>query len=171
VGIPQARLNAGSGWQRLDGWINLDVTDADIRAAVTALPFRDATITRIYASHLLEHLDYTQDLPRALAEFGRVLTPDGQLCVVGPDIERAVLTGQPPHLLRSIVSWPPEFGDTTGPGGHRWTATGPLTERALTDAGFTARSYSGRLGDLVTLGWPVAVTAAWQHGYLAVKET
>lgn len=170
MGRPEARLNAGSGWQEISGWINLDVCSGDVRGTVTALPLHDASIHRIYASHLLEHLRYRDELPRALAEFRRVLTPAGELCVVGPDIERAVLTGQPPHLLRSIVSWPPGFGDTTGPGGHRWTATGPLTEQALTDAGFTFACYSGRLDQLPPLGWPVTVTAGWQHGYLAVTQ-
>jgi hypothetical protein len=104
-----------------------------------------------------------------LAQFRRALADHGQLCVVGPDIERAVLTRQPLHLLTSIVRWPPEFGDTTGPGGHRWTATGPLTEAALTAAGFRFECYSGRLPALTSLGWPVTVTAGWQHGYLACK--
>jgi hypothetical protein len=54
--------------------------------------------------------------------------------------------------------------------GHAWTATGPLTEEALTSAGFVFECFSGRLGELPGLGWPVEVTADWQNGYVCEER-
>ena len=48
--------------------------------------FADGSVAEIYASHVLEHLGYQKDLPRALAEFRRVLVPDGLLRVSVPDL-------------------------------------------------------------------------------------
>jgi predicted SAM-dependent methyltransferase len=49
--------------------------------------FADQTFTALYASHVLEHLDYQSSLPRALAEWHRVLTPGGTLHVSVPDLD------------------------------------------------------------------------------------
>jgi predicted SAM-dependent methyltransferase len=49
--------------------------------------FADQTFTALYASHVLEHLDYQTSLPRALAEWHRVLTPGGTLHVSVPDLD------------------------------------------------------------------------------------
>lgn len=49
--------------------------------------FADQTFTTLYASHVLEHLDYQTSLPRALAEWHRVLTPGGTLHVSVPDLD------------------------------------------------------------------------------------
>ncbi len=40
----------------------------------------------VYASHVLEHLGYVHDLPRALAELARVVRPGGRICVSVPDL-------------------------------------------------------------------------------------
>jgi predicted SAM-dependent methyltransferase len=41
----------------------------------------------IYASHVLEHLGYQEKLPRALAEFHRVLKKGGRARISVPDFE------------------------------------------------------------------------------------
>ncbi len=47
--------------------------------------FGDRSVAEIYASHVLEHLSYTEELPRALKEFHRVLVPGARLRVAVPD--------------------------------------------------------------------------------------
>lgn len=168
-------MNAGSGRHYLDGWVNADVDDtcrADLHTDLADIPLGDGTVERVFAAHLLEHLEFRKQLPRVLGEFRRVLAPGGQLCVVGPDIERAVLLGETPAVLQAIVAWPETFNigrwaQKTPPAGHAWTATGPLVEDALEQAGFTWTAYSGRLGELASLGWPLDNLALWQNGYLA----
>lgn len=49
--------------------------------------FPDATFAEVYASHVLEHLDYQGELGRALAEWFRVLQPGGKLYVSVPDMD------------------------------------------------------------------------------------
>jgi predicted SAM-dependent methyltransferase len=41
--------------------------------------FESGSVAEIYASHVLEHLGYIEELPRTLREFRRVLAPRGTL--------------------------------------------------------------------------------------------
>ena len=169
-------LNAGCGDHHPPGWVNADISDAckpDVHADLAVLPFDDGTAGRIFAAHVLEHQGYHDRLPAVLGEFRRVLADDGELCIVGPDIERAVVLREGHTVLELIIAWPPAFGSwpvKTPPEGHAWTATGPLLERALTAAGFSFECYSWRLKDLPGLGWPLENFAEWQNGYVCRKE-
>lgn len=49
--------------------------------------FADESVDDIYASHVLEHLGYVEKLPRALAEFHRVLKKGGRARISVPDFE------------------------------------------------------------------------------------
>ena len=167
-------MNAGSGRHYLHGWVNADIDPgcgADICTDLTGIPLPDGSAEKVFASHLLEHLEYRKQLPAVLAEFRRVLAPGGHLCVVGPDIERAVLLGEPPTVLQAIVAWPDTFNigrwaQKTPPAGHAWTATGSLVEAVLENAGFVWTAYTGRLAELATAGWPLDNLALWQNGYV-----
>lgn len=170
-------LNAGCGDHHPPGWVNADISDAcgpDLHCDLTGLPLGDGTAGRIFASHVLEHNGYHDRLPLLLAEFRRVLADDGELCVVGPDIERAVVLRESPAILELIIARPPAFGlwpAKIPPRGHAWTATGPLVEDALTAAGFTFDCYSHRLSELPDLGWPLETAhAEWQNSYVCWKE-
>jgi predicted SAM-dependent methyltransferase len=48
--------------------------------------FASGSVSEIYTSHVLEHLGFRDELPRALAEWHRVLEPDGRLRVSVPDL-------------------------------------------------------------------------------------
>ncbi len=45
------------------------------------------SVDEAYASHVLEHLNYVEELPRALGEIFRVLKPGGCLRVSVPDLQ------------------------------------------------------------------------------------
>lgn len=49
--------------------------------------FENGTVDEIYASHVLEHLGYLDEMPQALKEFRRVLKPGGRLLLSVPDLE------------------------------------------------------------------------------------
>src|SRR5262245_24710460 len=95
-------LNAGSGPQsarRLHAafdqtlWdeIRLDIdprTNPDIVSSVLDMRSRVESrgVDAIWCSHILEHL-YAHEVPVALAEFQRVLKPDGFALITCPDLE------------------------------------------------------------------------------------
>jgi predicted SAM-dependent methyltransferase len=49
--------------------------------------FTDHTFSRIYASHVVEHLDYANELVMTLAEWRRTLTVGGKLFLSVPDMD------------------------------------------------------------------------------------
>ena len=85
------RLNLGAGDWRPDGWVTVDVEDADVRhdLAVTPWPFADGAADAILASHILEHVTRDQ-AARFLAECARVLAPGGVLAIAVPDMDRFI---------------------------------------------------------------------------------
>lgn len=84
------KLNLGCGEHHADGWVNVDGFEgsrADVITDIRTLPFTDGSASHIYAGHVLEHV-HPDALPDVLREIRRVLAPDGQLCIVGPDCDR-----------------------------------------------------------------------------------
>lgn len=72
-----------------DGWTLVNIQDGpgvDVVTSCTDLSaFPDGSVARIYASHILEHLSYQEELQQALSEFYRVLAVGGVLEVSVPD--------------------------------------------------------------------------------------
>jgi predicted SAM-dependent methyltransferase len=113
-------LTVGSGPHYMPGWCNLDLyaNDADIKADMFDMPFKDSIFTRVYVGHVAEHIDYNQ-LPALLKEIHRVAEDGAEVIFVGPDIDKAVLTSQPQWLLEAIVR---NEGPTPGTG-HMWSSS------------------------------------------------
>jgi SAM-dependent methyltransferase len=85
------RLNLACGDVVLDGWQNLDyesrapgVIHADLLQGV---PYPDASVDEILASHFLEHLKLRSEAIPFLRECERVLRPGGILSIITPDFE------------------------------------------------------------------------------------
>jgi len=84
------KLHIG-GQVRTPGWEVLDVNPgpcvdhvcnaSDLRA------FANESVEQIYASHVLEHFDYRDQLVPTLKEWHRVLVPGGCLFVSVPDLD------------------------------------------------------------------------------------
>ena len=86
-------LNVGTGGRGIDGWVNVDAIRSHRDLTFTCdirqrLPFHDGQFARIFAEHVVEHLDFKQDVPRVFAEFHRVLQPGGRVRIIVPDAER-----------------------------------------------------------------------------------
>lgn len=79
--------------------------------------FEAESVAEIYASHVLEHLSYIEELPRTLREFRRVLAPGGTLRASVPDLDTLCALFADPalsfeervHVMRMI------FGGQTNP--------------------------------------------------------
>ncbi|PTY01534.1 methyltransferase [Verrucomicrobia bacterium LW23] len=86
-------VNLGCGGRFHPAWENYDLTPAspDVRPLDLSgpLPFEDASVDVIYASHVVEHLDRSA-VPALLSDIRRVLRPEGILRLVVPDLEGIV---------------------------------------------------------------------------------
>jgi predicted SAM-dependent methyltransferase len=84
------KLNIGSR-AKADGWKNFDILPGPevdfVGDCVDLSQFADNSVETIYASHVLEHISYQQDLQAALKEWFRVLEPGGTLMISVPDLE------------------------------------------------------------------------------------
>jgi len=49
--------------------------------------FEDNTFEAIYASHIVEHLDYNKELVKTLTEWNRVIKPKGKIYISVPDMD------------------------------------------------------------------------------------
>jgi predicted SAM-dependent methyltransferase len=101
-GPEQVVLNVGCGYAprtrlhplfQSDGWreLRLDIDPAvkpDICCSMTEMtPVATGAVDAVWSSHNLEHL-HRHEVPRALAEFCRVLRPRGLLLMTLPDLQR-----------------------------------------------------------------------------------
>jgi len=84
------RLHIG-GTVKSDGWEVLNANPAqyvDHHCDARDLSrFPANTFAEIYASHVVEHLDYKDDLKNTLIEWNRVLAPGGRIFISVPDLD------------------------------------------------------------------------------------
>lgn len=149
-------LNVGSGGRGQPDWINLDASPhhADLYCTHDLrrpLPLADGAACRIMAEHVIEHLDFHDDIPKVFSEFYRVLQPGGTVRIVVPDAEahlRAYLSddpnrwgalGYPDGRLPADMGTPMELlNHVFHQGGEHCFGWDFVTmERALRRAGFT----------------------------------
>jgi len=84
------KLHIG-GWVEAPGWEVLDANPGPnvdhIRNARDLQCFADGTFSEVYASHVVEHFDYKNELVATLKEWQRVMIPGGILYVSVPDLD------------------------------------------------------------------------------------
>jgi predicted SAM-dependent methyltransferase len=84
------KLHIG-GQVRADGWEVLDANPGPhvdhVADARDLRRFEDDTFEHVYASHVVEHLDYKDELVTTLSGWRRVLVPGGTLSVSVPDLD------------------------------------------------------------------------------------
>lgn len=168
------KLNIGCGDYLADGWTNVDrmprtpdvIGERSFYAldVVVGLPWKDGSCERIYAGHVLEHLTYDDELPAALAELKRLLSDDGQMMVVGPDIDRARDGLFDEETIKGI--WPGAYIPDVPGAMHQWEPTARAHEAALLAAGLSATEI---LIKRVTADWPVVSRIGWQLAFLCWK--
>lgn len=84
------KLHIG-GTARCDGWEVLNANPAPyvdhVCNANDLSQFADNTFSEIYASHVVEHLDYNGELKDTLQQWHRVLAAGGKLFISVPDLD------------------------------------------------------------------------------------
>lgn len=76
---------AGAGWEVLD--VRAAPHVDHVGDARDLGRFAEASFDEIYASHVLEHFDYAEELPAVLEQWRRVLVPGGVLRLSVPDLD------------------------------------------------------------------------------------
>jgi SAM-dependent methyltransferase len=108
--------------------------DPDVLADACDLPFSDNSVDAIWASHVLEHLR-TSDIPRALAEWFRVMKPHARAIIRVPNFDYVAkywLTGPDRGWAEAMV-----FGLQTGDGEfHKAAFTAGTIKADVEAAGF-----------------------------------
>lgn len=97
------RIDLGCGSNKKPGFIGIDkymesgitdvITDLDVLGAT--LPYKDDSVSEIYASHFLEHIHNIFPL---MNECFRVLKPGGKFEIVVPLAESPMAFGDPTHV-------------------------------------------------------------------------
>lgn len=130
-------VNLGCGSCFSNDWENYDLVPAsdevkpiDLSAD---LPFPDARIDAIYASHVLEHLPRSK-VPAFLTDCHRVLRKDGILRLVVPDLENVAL-----NYIAYLDQ--AESRERSALAGHEWMTLELLDQMARQVSG----GYMGRL--------------------------
>jgi predicted SAM-dependent methyltransferase len=157
------KINIGPGPHPAAGWINVDVQEQwepDVLASCEDLPFKDGVASHVYCGHVLEHMDLDAQIYRCLAEIRRVLRPDGELMVVGPDLDRAKQGW--PDMIEAI--WPGMKHPGSVGAEHLWPSTVPTTMSVLGAAGYDAQEIPIAQ---VPKPWPVTAYVGWQLAILA----
>lgn len=160
----EIKINVGCGEFRNEDWINIDKTKVkggpkpDIVASADDLPFKDGTVHKIYAGHVLEHIEF-EKIPSVLAEFKRVLVEDGVLVIVGPDLTRAEYAF--PSMIDDI-----KYGADRWDGDkHLWDSRESVVYRLLVDNDWLTTPYPIASPDLNA--WPVTARVGWQFALAA----
>lgn len=86
------RLHLGCGDRFLEGYVNIDcrkTSATDLVCDIKKLPYPNNSVQDIETYHVIEHLS-RHDLPEALREWYRVLSPGGRLIIECPDFDAAV---------------------------------------------------------------------------------
>lgn len=132
-------------------WTLLDLVpggDVDVVAdAAKPLPFEPLTFDLVYASHILEHIAWTETV-RVLADWRRVLRHGGRIEIWVPDFEKIVkayFAGKPGDDFRrfnpdgDLMTWVNGklfFYGPDGGNGHRACFDEAHLERCLRAAGY-----------------------------------
>lgn len=110
---PALSLNVGSAGCGAPGWVNVDARASHQRLDLAfdirrRFPLRDGQCHRIFAEHLIEHLEFRHEVPRVLREFHRLLQPGGRVRIIVPDARRfleAYVSGDPTQW--KALGWDP----------------------------------------------------------------
>lgn len=102
------KLNLGSGNNRIDGFISVDLYDeeADVRADITELPYEANSVDEIVCYQVVEHVPYNKS-EQMFEEMCRVLKPSGTAIIETPDVDivcqKILEEGLQPKWIYSLV--------------------------------------------------------------------
>jgi len=78
------RLNVGSGYGELHGYINIDRKNGQ---EAYPLPYENESVDEVRASHIIEHFDQ-RTAPKVIADWVRVLKPGGKIKIATVNLDK-----------------------------------------------------------------------------------
>lgn len=150
-------INLGCGDRYAGGWLNVDHAGSPHKKDLTLditdeLPWAPGSVLHVYLGHVLEHLTMAQ-CRSLLKRLRPLVRPEGQILVVGPDVEVAQAMADAGTLEVTMDSL--RFGGNRWPGDeHRWECTAGKVARILRAAGWGSVEDVGI--NNVAGFWPVA---------------
>jgi predicted SAM-dependent methyltransferase len=96
-GHPVRKLQIGSGYNNLPGWLNTDISPQPGQAYLDAtepFPFPNGSFHYVASEHLFEHLTY-QEGRAMLREACRILAPGGKIRIATPNLLKLMELFQP----------------------------------------------------------------------------
>ena len=138
------KLNIGCGYNRLEGWLNLDSSQdsaADRIMPAHDLAFPPASVSEIKAQQLVEHLGFFRTR-FFLSECWRVLAPGGALTLETPHIEKTfgVFLAGDRRAKEAALGW--IYGSETPGMNHLYCFPGDLLAEIIAGAGFEVKHRS-----------------------------
>jgi len=133
------KLNLGCGVFYKPGYVNIDLSEKDVADEVqnvAELKFESNTVDVIEASHIIEHFDIIH-LPYVLAEWFRVLKPDGVLCIETPNLLKSIITLKPKNYESKKLTYQFLFGIDYEGNSHKMGFTSRFLKKYLLSTGFT----------------------------------
>jgi hypothetical protein len=147
----------------------------DVIAPSWALPYPDASVDRLYAGHLMEHLSFEEVLA-TLREAMRVLKPGGEILMTGPDmtkIAELIYSGEETWDLFWVAHGTSGRGNPGGPGWKGEPGDAHLWNSTVEALWFAARCVFDNATVIPELQiprcWPVVAFVGWQAAVLARK--
>lgn len=116
------KLNLGCGDKKWDGFINVDLNNADVNCDIRKLPFPDESAEEIHAIHVCEHF-YVLEIFGVLKDWKRVLKPGGKLCIELPcwdKIKAGIIAGVQDEAVKCAIFGDPMTHKDGEPALHKW---------------------------------------------------
>jgi len=119
------KLNLGCGNKKIEGFIGVDIKDADVVADIRKLPYEDNSVDEIMAIHVCEHF-YRHEIFSVLEEWRRVLKPKGIMVLELPCLEKVLFhfeNNSPENMTMWALYGQPETHKDGEPALHKWCWT------------------------------------------------
>jgi SAM-dependent methyltransferase len=139
------KLNAGCGYKKLNGYLNIDINPdvkPDYVMDVCALGFSDKYFDEVNAEEVIEHLGFFRT-KYFFSEINRVLKNGGKFIIETPHIEKSFeifLSSESPDDREKILGW--IYGSESMGMGHRYCFPVELMNLLFDEFGFELLSRS-----------------------------
>lgn len=116
------KLNLGCGCKKIEGYIGVDIKEADVVADVRKLPFPDGAADEVMAIHVCEHF-YVHEILGVIKEWRRVLKDGGRMVLELPCLDKVLyhfFEGGPENMTLWPLYGDPRTHKDGEPALHKW---------------------------------------------------